>query len=216
MLFDKNDCIVFIGDSIGDYNRARPYGDQPAAWGTSYIYDVGTLLQCRYPDHRLHIINVCTGGEQSRHMAARWEQDVMRFKPDWVCLMAGINDAAREFDQPDRPQGWHSLQDYELVMESLITRTLPQVKGMVLMTPYYMEQNQEDRIRKTMDQYGAVVKKLGEKYHLLTIDTQKMWDDYFAQTEICPQAFCWDLIHPNGTGNKLLACTFLKAIGYEW
>lgn len=37
MLFQRNDTVLFIGDSITDYNRARPVGEGlNNAWGTSY------------------------------------------------------------------------------------------------------------------------------------------------------------------------------------
>ena len=42
MLFEKGDKILFIGDSISDFDRARPVGEGLFnAWGTSYVADVG-------------------------------------------------------------------------------------------------------------------------------------------------------------------------------
>lgn len=216
MIFEAKDRILFIGDSIGDYDRWRPVGESCDGWGTSYVADVATLLQATYPEKLFRIMNVCTSGDQSRSLAARWQTDVLDHKPDWVCMMIGINDVWRQYDCPDRPDTWYGLEDYEKTVEKLITDTLPTVKGMVLMTPYFLEQNKEDAMRKTMDQYGAVVKKLGEKYGILTIDTQKMWDDFFAQSGLHPHAICWDCIHPNQVGRKVLARTFLKAVGYAW
>ena len=35
MLFQKGDSILFIGDSISDYERKRPVGDGLNAWGRS-------------------------------------------------------------------------------------------------------------------------------------------------------------------------------------
>ena len=49
MLLGKNDKLLFIGDSISDYDRARPVGEGLfKAWGTSYVADVGSLLCCMY------------------------------------------------------------------------------------------------------------------------------------------------------------------------
>lgn len=51
MLLEKNDKLLFIGDSISDYDRARPVGEGLfKAWGTSYVADVGSLLCCMYPE----------------------------------------------------------------------------------------------------------------------------------------------------------------------
>ncbi|MBR0320051.1 MAG: SGNH/GDSL hydrolase family protein [Clostridia bacterium] len=216
MLFEKNDRILFIGDSIGDYDRYRPVGDSADGWGTSYVSDVASMLQAAYPAYRMRIMNVCTSGHQSRDLENRWDEDVMNNRPDWVCMMIGINDVWRQYDCPDRPELWYGIEDYEAALCRMIEKTLPKVKGMVLMTPYFLEQNKEDEMRKTMDAYGAVVKKLGEKYGILTIDTQKMWDDFFTEGGLHPHAICWDCIHPNIIGRKVLCRTFLKAVGYEW
>ena len=215
MLFDAKDKILFIGDSIGDYDRGRTTSDNVNEWGTSYITNIACKLQARYPEKLFRIINVCTSGDQSRNLTARWEEDVLRKQPDWVCVMIGINDVWRQFDCPERPETWCLLDDYRKNMEKMITDTLPHVKGMILMTPYFMEQNRQDKMRAAMDAYGAVVKELGEKYGLLTLDIQKMWDDFFAKG-LHPHAITWDMIHPNPVGMALLATTFLKAVGYEW
>ena len=45
MLFQKNDTVLFIGDSISDYERKRPVGEGLRnAWGTSYVACAGALL----------------------------------------------------------------------------------------------------------------------------------------------------------------------------
>lgn len=215
MLFEAKDRILFIGDSIGDYGRERPVSDHSDAWGTSYVSVIGQLLQATYPERLYRIFNMCTSGNQSRDLAARWETDVFALNPDWVCVLIGINDVWRLFDAPDRPELGVALSAYEKTMEKLISETLPKVKGMVLMTPYFMEQNRADAMRKTMDGYGEVVKRLGAKYGVLTIDLQKEWDDFFARG-LHPHAVTWDLIHPGSMGRMVLARAFLKAVGYEW
>ena len=71
MLFEKNDTILFIGDSISDYERAKPVGEGLFnAWGRSYVADVGALLNCMYPELRLRIVNMGIGGNQVRHLDA--------------------------------------------------------------------------------------------------------------------------------------------------
>ena len=45
MIFDRGDKILFIGDSISDYSRAKPVGEGLFnAWGTSYVACAGALL----------------------------------------------------------------------------------------------------------------------------------------------------------------------------
>ena len=214
MIFEKNDTIVFIGDSISDYDRKRPVGEGLFnAWGTSYVANVGATLSCAYPELGLRIKNVGISGNQVRDLDARWQTDVMDQKPDWVSVLIGINDVWRQFDQPYMTETHVPLDEFERTYESLITRTLPHVKGMILMTPYFMEPNKADPMRARMDEYGAVVKKLADKYHLVFVDLQAGWDWLFTYMHPCNIA--WDRIHPNQTGCMHIARQFLKAVGAD-
>ncbi len=214
MLFEKNDTILFIGDSISDYERARPVGEGLFnAWGRSYVADAGSLLNCMYPELALRIVNMGIGGNQVRDLDARWETDVMERKPDWVSVLIGINDVWRQFDSPYMPET-HVLPDvFEQTYEKLIRRTLPHVKGMILMSPYFMEPNKADPMRARMDEYGAIVKKLAEKYGCVFVDLQAGWDALFQHMHPCNIA--WDRIHPNQVGCMYIAKQFLKAVGAD-
>ena len=78
MLFEKNDTILFIGDSISDYERAKPVGEGLFnAWGHSYVACAGALLCCMYPELGLRIVNMGVGGNQIRDLKARWQTDVL-------------------------------------------------------------------------------------------------------------------------------------------
>ena len=72
MLFEKGDKVLFIGDSISDFDRARPVGEGLFnAWGTSYVADVGATLCCMYPELCLRIVNMGISGNQARDLEAR-------------------------------------------------------------------------------------------------------------------------------------------------
>ena len=215
MIFEMGDRIVFIGDSISDYERARPIGEGLFnAWGTSYVANVGALLSCVYPQLHLRITNMGIGGNQVRDLKGRWQSDVLDLQPDWVSVLIGINDVWRQFDSPTLPEQHVSLEEYERTYAELIERTLPQVKGMILMTPYFMEPNRADPMRARMDQYGAVVRRLAQRYGLVFVDLQAAWDALFAHVHPC--SIAWDRIHPNQTGCMYIARTFLQAVGFAW
>ncbi len=214
MLLEKNDTLLFIGDSISDYERKRPVGEGLFnALGHSYVACAGALLNCMYPELHLRVINMGVSGNQVRDLDARWQTDVMDLKPQWVSVLIGINDVWRQFDCPQMPETHVSLQEYEETYARLIERTLPQVKGMILMTPYYMEPNRQDPMRARMDEYGAVVRKLADKYHLTFVDLQAGWDRLFQHMHSTNIA--WDRVHPNQTGCMYIAKQFLQAIGAE-
>ena len=215
MIFEKGSKILFIGDSISDYERKRPVGEGLFnAWGTSYVSDVGALLGCMYPEMHYRVVNMGVSGNQARDLEARWQTDVFDQNPDWVCVLIGINDVWRQFDTPEIREGHVSPEAYEACYDGLIARTLPRVKGMVLMTPYFMEPNRSDPMRARMDQYGAVVKRLAEKYGAILVDVQSAFDDYFRFYH--PASIQWDRIHPNIAGHTLIAREILKQLDYQW
>lgn len=214
MIFEKGSKILFIGDSISDYDRARPVGEGLGnAWGTSYVSDVGALLCCMYPEMHYRIVNMGISGNQARDLEARWQNDVMDLKPDWVSVLIGINDVWRQFDQPDIKELHVLPEDFEACYDCLIQRTLPHVKGMILMTPYVMAPYGGDPMRTRMDEYGAIVKKLAKRYHLICVDLQAGWDKLFEHMHPC--SIAWDRIHPNQVGNMYIAKQFLSAVGFE-
>ena len=214
MLFEKNDTILFIGDSISDYERAKPVGEGLFnAWGRSYVACAGALLNCMYPELGLRVVNMGISGNQVRDLKARWQSDVFDRKPDWVSVLIGINDVWRQFDCPQMPETHVSLEEFEQTYEELIRETLPRVKGMILMTPYYMEPNRGDPMRARMDEYGAVVRKLAEKYALTFVDLQAGWDRLFMHMHSTNIA--WDRVHPNQTGCMYIAKQFLSAVGAD-
>ena len=214
MIFEKNDTLLFIGDSISDYDRKRPVGEGLFnGWGTSYVANVGALLGCMYPEMGIRVKNVGISGNQVRDLDARWQTDVIDQKPDWVSVLIGINDVWRQFDSPLLTEQHVPLDEYDATYEKLILETLPHVKGMILMTPFFMEPNRQDAMRAKMDEYGAVVKKLAEKYGFVFVDLQAAWDRLFEHMHPCNIA--WDRIHPNQTGHMYIAKQFLAAVGAE-
>ena len=163
MIFEKGQKVLVIGDSISDFDRARPVGEGLFnAWGTSYVADVGALLTSVYPELGLRIVNMGISGNTVRDLKARWDSDVVALNPDWVCVLIGINDVWRQFDSPNMTEQHVLLEEYVSTYEELIVRTMQFARGMVLMTPYYMEPNRNDPMRARMDEYGAAVKELAK------------------------------------------------------
>jgi lysophospholipase L1-like esterase len=214
MIFDRGDKIVFIGDSISDYERARPVGEGLFnAWGRSYVADVGSLLACMYPEEHLRVVNMGVSGNQARDLEARWQTDVLDLKPDWVSVLIGINDVWRQFDLPEIKEQHVSPEDYEACLRRLITLTRPHVKGMIFMTPYIMEPNKSDPMRARMDQYTEIVKKLSAENGFRCVDLQAGWDRLFQHMH--PMNIAWDRIHPNQIGCMYIAKQFLSAVGFD-
>jgi lysophospholipase L1-like esterase len=215
MIFQKNDKIVLIGDSITDCERKRPYGEgRNDATGKGYVTALSALLGSTYPELNLRIINMGISGNTVRNLKDRWQTDVIDLKPDWVSVMIGINDVWRQYDTPTITESHVPIDEYRETLDELVRTTLPKVKGMILMTPFYIEPSVSDAMRCKMDQYGQVVKEIAEKYGTLFVDIQAAFEPVLEH--IYPAALAWDRVHPNMTGHMTIARAFLKAVGYEW
>lgn len=204
--------LLFIGDSITDCERARPVGEGLfGAVGKSYVSLVEGFLGAIHPGHAIRIVNMGTSGHQVPDLKARWQTDVLDLKPDWVSIMIGVNDVWRQFDLPRQTELHVSPEVYEKTLDELAATTRPKVKGLILMSPFYIEPNRADAMRARMDQYGAIMKKIAAKNDALFIDTQAAFDEVLQHMHA--NAIAWDRVHPNIIGHSILARAFLKAIG---
>ena len=215
MKIHPNSTLLMIGDSITDCGRARPVAEAVGSdLGNGYVSLIHALLGATCPEKHIRIRNMGISGNTVRDLAARWQSDVLELAPDWLSIMIGINDVWRQFDAPLQTE-WHvSLDEYASILEQLVRTTRPQLKGLVLMTPYFIETNQADPMRAAMDLYGDVVRQLAGRYQAVLVDTQAAFDDLL--TAVHPMALASDRVHANLTGHMVIARAFLKALNYTW
>jgi lysophospholipase L1-like esterase len=215
MLLQKGQKLLFIGDSITDCDRAKPAGEGLfGALGKGYVSIVDAMLQAVYPELGIRVVNQGISGNNVVDLQTRWQEDVLDHNPDWLSIMIGTNDVWRQYDTPFIKE-WHVYADkYETTLRSLVERTEPKAGNLVLMTPFYLESNEQDAMRRTMDEYGAIVKKIAQETGTLFVDTQAAFNvvlkDLYAAT------LAWDRVHPTQTGHVVLARAFLNKVGFEW
>ena len=215
MLIESKSKLIMIGDSVTHCEREKPIGEGLfGAIGKGYVGYVQGLIEATYPEKQIRVVNMGLSGNTVRDLNHRWQSDVLDLKPDWLSIMIGINDVWRQFDLPLITEGHVYLDEYKQTLEKLVKDTLPKLKGMVLMTPYYMEPNKNDTMRAMMDQYGQVVKEIAKKYNTILVDTQATFDEMFKNFH--PNNIAWDRIHPNNVGHMAIARAFLKGVGYCW
>ncbi len=215
MIFENMDRIVFAGDSVTDMESAQPVGEGLFdSLGKGYVRVVDNMLAAWYPERALRVTNSGISGNTSRDLSARWERDVLSLNPQWISICIGINDVWRQFDCPAMPDYWVLPEEYRANVEQMVISAKETAKGVFLMTPYYMEPNIEDPMRKRMDEYGAICKELAEKHQVTFIDLQAMFDAYFMHRH--SSFIAWDRIHPNHVGATLIAREFLKHCGFDY
>ncbi|MBE2222210.1 MAG: SGNH/GDSL hydrolase family protein [Anaerolineae bacterium] len=212
MNLEHGQTLLFTGDSITDCGRERPLGER-AGLGNGYVALVNSLLDAWYPQRRIRVLNTGISGNRVDHLEARWQTDILDHRPDWLSIMIGINDVWRHFDYANNPDQVDNGR-YQTTYRNLLEQTRPQLKGLVLMTPYYIEANATDPMRAKMDQYSSVVEKLAGEFDAVFVNVQAAYDHYLAFRPT--QSLCGDRVHPNQSGHMIIAKAFLTAVGFDW
>jgi len=215
MKLEKGQKFLLIGDSITDCDRAKPAGEGLfEALGKGYVSYIDALLQSIYPGLGIRTVNKGISGNTVRDLKGRWKEDVLDQEPDWLSIMIGTNDVWRQYDTPFIKE-WHVYKDeYEATLEALVKDTRPLVKGLILMTPFYIELNENDAMRHTMDQYGAVVKRIAQEYDCILVDTQTAFNNVL--NHLYSSTLSWDRVHPTPAGHMVLAKALLKELDFDW
>jgi lysophospholipase L1-like esterase len=208
----ESGTLLFIGDSITDAGRARPVGEGNGLGG-GYPSQVAALLGATYPERKIRVLNTGISGNTIRNLKARWQKDVIDLKPDWLSIMIGTNDVWRQFQGTSNPDS--VLPDeFEKTYDELLRQTKPLVKGITLLTPFYVEPDKDHLMRKRMDEYGQLVRKIAREHGCRFGDTQAAYDKALQSVPFATLA--GDKVHPSPAGHMVLARVFLKTVDYRW
>lgn len=215
MIFDNYDRIVFAGDSVTDMESQNPIGEGLFDnVGKSYVRIIENMLAAYYPKTYIRITNSGLAGLTSRDLLERFESNVISLNPDWVSICIGINDVWRQFDSPAILDAQVMPDEYEKNVEQMILSVKDKVKGVFILTPYYIEPNREDLMRARMDTYAEISRKLAKKYGCILIDFQKLYEDYCKIRH--SSYIAWDRVHPNQVGATLMARAFLEKCDFDY
>ncbi len=215
MIFENLDIIVFAGDSVTDMGSIQPVGEGLFDnLGHSYVRIVENMLAVFYPEIKVRVTNSGISGNTSRDLLERFERDVVSLKPDWISICIGINDVWRQFDSPAMPDVCVLPEEYRKNVEKMILAIKNDVKGIFILTPYYIEPNKNDMMRTRMEEYINICRNLADKYNCTLVDFQKMYDKYCSIRH--SSYIAWDRVHPNQIGATLMAKEFLEKRGFEY
>lgn len=215
MIFENGDRIVFAGDSVTDMGSTQPIGEGLFEnVGRSYVRIIENMLVAWYPELNIRVTNSGTSGNTSRDLLARFERDVVSLNPNWVSICIGINDVWRQFDSPAIPDVAVLPDEYRDNLEKMILSVKGNVKGIFLLSPYYMEPIQEDRMRKRMNEYVTICAELAKKHGCIFVDFQSLYERFLQIRH--SSCIAWDRVHPNQMGATLMAKEFLSKCGFDF
>lgn len=109
---------------------------------------------------------------------------------------------------------WEQLDVYSATLDKLLTRTRPRLKGLVLLSPYFIEPNKNEPMCALMYQYSAAMRRAAARHRAIFVDVQAAFDTLLK--DIHPMTLAWDRVHPDQSGHMLIARAFLDAIGFCW
>jgi lysophospholipase L1-like esterase len=110
-------------------------------------------------------------------------------------------------------QASYTPEIYRKNLEDVCERTVGKVKGLFVISPFYMEANDNDPMKKRMVEYAQIAKEVAEKYGAKYIDVQDEFDKHLVHRY--PAYISWDRVHPNWVGSMIIAKEIMKAIGAD-
>lgn len=200
---------MFTGDSIGDCGRARPIGDGCGALGDSYIANLFTMTWARYPQCGIRYLNSAVSGNTSRQLLERFDTEVLAYNPDYLFIMIGVNDCWRFYDNPLMTERQISPEETASNVEEMIKRTLARGAKPVILSPFFMDLNREENMRRLCDALNVAFRALTEKYGIKYVDIQSVIDGYIAKSS--SYQLSGDRVHPNAIGRALIAKTIYES-----
>ena len=210
MKIRDGELILFIGDSITDCGRRA--AERPL--GNGYVKLFSDMLIIREHQKAITVINKGIGGDVVTGLRNRWNDDVLRNKPDWLSIKIGINDIHRTLRQsPDAI----SPKLYREAYEAILSRTasaLPACK-LILIDPFYISNEASpdsfrSAVLKLLPEYLQIVDELSVKYNAIHIKTHRIYQQLLKNHE--PDTFCAEPVHPNLTGHLVIAEALYAAL----
>ena len=201
----KIKTVMFTGDSITDCDRARPIGDGFGKMGSSYVSRIFIDTWADYPEHNIHYLNSAISGNTTKMLLDRYDTDILAYNPDYVFIMIGVNDAWRHFDGSKFTQTLISPKQSGENVEKMITKTIAAGATPVIISPYFLDNNREDPMRKMVDEINGEYKALAEKYNIGYIDVQTVFDEYLKKSS--SYILSGDRVHPKAVGISIIART---------
>lgn len=190
--------IVCMGDSITEQNE-QTHGK------LNYVGQLAEKLLHTFGANS-YILNTGIGGDTSSGMLARVERDVLRFKPDLVTLMVGMNDPVF---------GDGSIENFKTNVKA-IGRKIKENGGEVLLLTQnplnYDIRDNRDR-RSAYPKYSEALRGLAQEDSIPLCDIYSAWEEYTGDNLKLYLSLMNDHVHPNEYGHDFIAKILFRYLG---
>ncbi len=211
--FDKNEFVLFQGDSITDTGRSYFVRE---SLGEGYPAFVAKLLRERLPEYNLQFLNKGVSGNRISDLKRRFHRDCLGLHPfpSIVSIFIGINDTWRIFDM-----GLPSpIERYEEIYRELLDRIKEKSSftRFILLSPFVLEDSEDKQDwREDVDARRAAVTRIARDYNARLVNVQQIFDDAMKETGNGPLYYTVDGVHPTPEGHALIAENWINAFVKE-
>jgi acyl-CoA thioesterase-1 len=204
-LFKSGDIVLFQGDSITDAGRER---EDPEHLGYGYAFQAASWFQALHPEKEVRFLNRGIGGNLTRDLVERWQQDCLDLHPTWISLLVGINDTWRRYDSNNVT----SIESFEQSYRTLLEQNAASLKAhLIICEPFVLPVTAErESWQEDIGPKIATIRRLAREYRAIYVP----FDGLFAQasTQRPPAFWAADGVHPSPAGHALMAQAWLRAV----
>ena len=211
-LIQKDDIILFQGDSITDAGREKEkqLPNNPRSFGSGYAFLAASKLLNALAEKNITIYNRGISGNKVYQLAERWQTDCIELKPALLSILIGVNDYWHK--RNNKYQG--TVEIYENDYRALLQRTkghLPELK-LIICQPFAVQNTSavDQSWIEPMKEYQSVAKRLADEFNAVWVPFQEVFDE---AVKYAPGTY-WthDGVHPSMAGAQLMAEAWLRSI----
>lgn len=204
-MLKENSVILFQGDSITDAFRTDL--ENPSEYGLGYPYKIKQYLDIFAKDKNITVINRAVSGNRTSDLLARWDEDCIAIKPDYLSILIGVNDTWRRYDS----NMLMTAQQYEDNYRELLTRATKAFDcQLIILEPFLIPSDPEKAFwyEDLMPKIYAA-RKIAREFGAIYIPLDGVFNSSCTSSGIKPEYFTEDGVHPNDAGHSLIAKLWL-------
>lgn len=184
--------LLFQGDSITDAGRNREdYHDL----GAGYPKYAAKYLAEKYPDVEFEFIDLGIGGNQTKDLVARLQEDFVDIKPDIVSILIGINDTWHHTAEKDWIPDEVFEERYRTVLTAIKEKTNAKI---MMMEPFLIPIDDKLFFREDLYKKIEIERKLAREFADVYLPTDGLLSSAFIGDD--PFSYAADGVHPTAKG----------------
>ncbi|BBI32881.1 lipase/acylhydrolase [Cohnella abietis] len=190
--------IVCIGDSITEQNYH-------ANGKLNYVGQLNEMLLNVFGRQQL-LLNAGVSDDTTWGVLNRLNRDVLRFQPDLITLMIGMNDSMRGIEQ---------LPEFKNNLLAIIAQARAVGSELILLTPNTINLRiSENAIRDSYPHYIHAIREIATSEQIPLCDVYEAFEERIHKDPNSKWTLMNDCIHPNEYGHDFIAQALFRFFGF--